>query len=79
MEANVAKKLSTTKTTKQSGQFKSVPKEPRSGTGWTVHKEGKDVFYVRLDGEIVKMPEPAKSSSIVRGGSIFPSPKPAKS
>jgi len=75
----VAKELSTTKTTKQSGQFKSASKAPRPGTGWSVQKKGKDVFYVRLDGEIVKMPEPAESSSIVRGGSIFPSPKSAKS
>ncbi len=75
----MAKKLGTTKNTKQSGQFKSASKESHSGSGWSVRKKGKDVFYVRLDGEIVKMPEPAESSSIVRGGSIFPSPKPAKS
>lgn len=74
----MAKKLNTTKPTRQSGQFKPAHKSQQSGRAWSVQKSGNDVVYKRLDGHFVKMPPAGEVSTIVRGGSVFSDPTPSK-
>jgi len=42
---------------------------------WDIHRKGDQIFYVRNDGEIVKVPPSGPSNTIVLTGSLIPFPK----
>lgn len=45
------------------------------GSQWEMHRKDGDVFYVRKDGRIVKVPSSGPPNSLILSGSILPLPK----
>lgn len=49
-------------------------KQPR-GSQWEMHRKDGDVFYVRKDGSMVKVPSSGPPNTLILSGSILPLPK----
>jgi hypothetical protein len=49
-------------------------KHPRS-SHWEMRRKDGDIFYVKKDGYIVKVPSSGPDNTLIRSGSIFPFPK----
>lgn len=49
-------------------------RQPR-GPQWEMHRKDGDVFYVRKDGSMVKVPSSGPPNTLILSGSILPLPK----
>ncbi len=54
---------------------RSASRKQARGSMWEMRRKDGDVFYVRKDGSVVKLPPSGPPNTLILSGSILPIPK----